>query len=301
MPATLTTDAVPETPLGELRVSKRAISPNNDGFSDNTTFDFEVGVDDKWWLMLVDEYTESVWEQSGSGSPATGITWDGITTAGNLVPDGDYEVQLYVLDAQGTPHLRDREKITVDLIPATLEVFKKASTTIGIKILDINPVAHWKFELFDTDDVLVEQMEADGVPPTEVVLSSLQGQPLAPYTCKLRVQDIAGNQSVQQVQLHLGEEQQAVLGAEHPSTGDPQPKLTLMVGSFVEPFFAKQMEAQLRHQNPYQKVAIYTATVEGKTRHRVTIGEFSEREDAAGLRQRIQETLGVEPVLITVQ
>ena len=301
MPTSLTTDTVPDVILGELKVSKRAISPNNDGFADSTTFGFEVGVGDKWRLMLIDEYTESVWEQSGTGSPAAGITWDGIAATGNLVPDGDYEVQLHVLDAHGTPHLKDREKVTVDLIPATLELFKKASTTVGIRIFEMNPVAHWKFELFDTDNVLIEQLEADGVPPTEVALSNLQGQPLAPYTCKLRVQDIAGNQSVQQVQLHLGVEQQAVLGAGPPSTGDPQPKLTLMVGSFVEPFYANQLKAQLRHQNPYQKVTIYTATIEGKTRHRVTIGEFSEREEAAGLRQRIQETLGVEPVLIAVQ
>ncbi len=301
MPTTLTTDAVPETPLGELQVSKRAISPDNDGFADSTTFNFEIGLNDEWWLVLIDEYTESVWEESGSGAPTAGITWDGTADSGNLVPDGDYEAELYVVDAQGTPHLRDREKITVDLIPATLELFKKTSTTVGIRILDINPIAHWKFELFDKDDVLVEQMEADGVPPTEVVLSKLQGQPLAPYTCKLRVQDIAGNQSTQQVQLQLGMEHQSVLGAEHNATDSPQPKLTLMVGSFVEPFYAEMLEAQLRHQNPDQKVAIYTATVEGKTRHRVTIGEFSEREEAAELQQRIQETLDVEPVLITVQ
>ena len=301
MPTTLTTDAMPETPLGELQVSKRAISPNNDGFSDNTTFYFEVGLNDTWRLMLIDEYTESVWEQSGSGSPTAGITWDGISDTGNLVPDGDYEAQLYVLDAHGTPHLRDREKITVDLIPVTLELFKKASTTVGIKTLDMNPLVHWKFELFDTKDVLIEQMEADGVPPTEVVLSNLQGRPLALYTCKLRVQDVAGNQSTQQVQLHLGMEQQSVRGAGNQSIDGPQPKLTLMVGSFVESFYAEQMEAQLRNQNPNQKVAIYTATVEGQTRHRVTIGEFSERSEAADLQQHIQETLGVEPVLITVQ
>ena len=127
MPATLTTDAVPDGPPGKLRASKRAISPDNDGFADNTTFNFEVGIDDKWRLMLIDEYTESVWEQSGSGSPIGGITWNGIADSGNLVSDGDYEAQLYVLDAQGTPHLRDSEKITVDLIPPTLELFKKSS------------------------------------------------------------------------------------------------------------------------------------------------------------------------------
>ena len=293
MPATLRTDAVLGTSLGDLQVSEHAISPNNDGFADSTTFHFEVSSDDKWRLMLIDEYTESVWEQSGNGSPLGGIIWDGIADTGNLVPDGDYEVQLHIWDAQGRPRLSDSEKITVDLIPTTLELFKKTSMTVGIKTLDSNPLAHWRLELFDTRDVLIEQMGADGMPPTEVVLSKLQGRPLAPYTCVLSVQDIAGNQSTQQVQLHLG--------TEHQSANAPQSKLTLMVGSFVEPHYAEMMEAQLQQQNPSQKVAIYIVTIDGKTRHRVTIGEFSEREEAADLRQHIQETLGVEPVLITVR
>lgn len=293
MPATLKTDAVLGTSLGDLQVSEHAISPNNDGFSDSTTFHFEVSSDDKWRLMLIDEYTESVWEQSGNGSSLGGIIWDGIADTGNLVPDGDYEIQLHIWDAQGRPRLSDSEKITVDLIPTTLELFKKTSTTVGIKTLDSNPLAHWRLELFDTRDVLIEQMEADGMPPTEVVLSKLQERPLAPYTCVLSVQDIAGNQSTQQVQLHLG--------TEHQSANAPQSKLTLMVGSFVEPHYAEMMEAQLQQQNPSQKVAIYIVTIDGKTRHRVTIGEFSEREEAADLRQHIQETLGVEPVLITVR
>ena len=311
MPTTLTTDTVPTTPFGELQISERAISPNNDGFADSTTFQFAVNANDKWWLMLVDEYTESVWEQSGSGSPPEGITWDGVADTGNLVPDGDYEVQLHVSDAQGTPHLSDSEKVTVDLIPTTLELFEKAPTTnqhgmrvwdsVGIKTLDINPLAYWRLELFDQHNVLVEQMEADGVPPAEVVLSKLQGQPIADYTCKLSVQDIAGNQSSQQVQLPLGVEPQKTLQTEHQSTNASQSKLTLMVGSFIEPYYAEMMEAQLRHQNPSEKVAVYIATIDGKTRHRVTIGEFSERKEAVDLRQRLQETLGVEPILITVQ
>ena len=301
MPATLTKGAVSGTPLGELQVSKGAISPNNDGFADSTTFHFAVDSEDKWRLMLVDEYTESVWEQSGTGSPSAGITWDGIADTGDLVPDGDYEAQLHVFDAHGTPYLTDSEKVTVDLIPTTLELFKKASTTIGIKTLDINPLVHWRLEVYDTHNVLIEQVEAGGVPPAQVVLSKLEGQPPAPYICKLSVQDIAGNQSAQQVELHLGIEGQGSFKTKYQPTGTSEPKLTLMVGSFVEPFFAEQMEAQLRHQNPSQKVAIRIATVEGKTRHRVTIGEFSEREEASDLRQHIQETLGVEPILITLQ
>ena len=201
MPATLTIHKnVSETSIRELHVSEWAISPNKDGFADSTTFHFEVGSNDKWWLILVDEYTERIWERSGSGSPVEGVTWDGIGNTGNLVPDGDYKVELYVSDAQGTLQLRDSEKVTVDLIPTT-----------------------------------------------------------------------------------------------------SKPRWTLMVGSFIERRYAERMEAQLRNQNPSHKVAIYTATVDGKTRHRVTIGEFTHHEEAADLQRHIQEILDVEPVLITVQ
>ena len=304
MPAILTIhNNAPETPIKELRVSERAISPNNDGFADSTTFHFEVGSNDQWSLILIDEYTERVWERSGSGSPAEGIIWDGIADTGNLVPDGDYEVELHVSDAQGALQLSNSEKVTVDLIPTALELFRGTPTinphgmrvwyAVNIKTLDINPLAHWKLEIFDTHNGLVEQMEAAGTPPTEVVLSKLQGRPLAPYICKLSVADIAGNRSSQQVQLHLGVEQQ--------STKASKSKWTLMVGSFIEPHYAERMKEQLQHQNPSHKVAIHLATIEGKARHRVTIGEFTHREEAADLRQHIQEMLDVEPVLITVQ
>ena len=304
MPATLTIHKnAPETSIRELHVSEWAISPNKDGFADSTTFHFEVGSNDKWWLILVDEYTERIWERSGSGSPVEGVTWDGIGNTGNLVPDGDYKVELYVSDAQGTLQFRDSEKVTVDLIPTALELFRGAATTnpqgmrvwhsLGIKTVDTNPLAHWKLKIFDARNVLIEEMEAAGMPPAKVVLNNLQRKPLAPYTCELSVQDIAGNQSTQRVQLHLGMEQGA--------TSLSKPRWTLMVGSFIERRYAERMEAQLRNQNPSHKVAIYTATVDGKTRHRVTIGEFTHHEEAADLQRHIQEMLDVEPVLITVQ
>ncbi len=304
MPAILTIDNnVSKTLIRELHVSEWAISPNNDGFADSTTFHFEVGSNEQWWLILIDEYTERVWERSGSGSPAEGIVWDGMADAGTLVPDGDYEVELHVSDAQGALQLSDSEKVTVDLMPTTLELFRGTSTinphgmrvwhTVDIKALDMNPLAHWKLEVFDTHNVLVEQMKAAGTPPTEVVLGKLQERPLARYICKLSVEDIAGNRSSQQVQLRLGVEQQ--------STKASKSKWTLMVGSFIERHYAERMQGQLQHQNPGHKVAIHRATIEGKTRHRVTIGEFTHHEEAAELRRRIQEMLDVEPVLITLE
>ena len=308
MPATLTPPAVnPETTAVELQLSAHTISPNNDGVADDTTFRFDLqGTDNaqqgadstlKWQLNIRDEYTESIWEKSGTGVPMEGIVWNGIANTGSLVPDGNYAVQLHLLDAEGRPHLKDSETLAVDLIPTTLELVGKTPTTVGVKTWDMSPLAHWKFELFDTANTLVEQLEGEGAPPEEIALSRVQAQPAATYTGKLHVQDIAGNQSTQQAELHLGIDNiDNQLAASAPTA-----KLTLMVGSFAESHNAEMLAESLRLLMPDEKVNIYTAVVDARTMHRVTVGEFVERSEAAELKQYIQETQGVEPVLITVQ
>ena len=188
----------------------------------------------------------------------------------------------------------DTQTVTVDLIPTTLDLFAKTPTTVGMKVWDINPLDHWKFELFDTKNALIEQAEGNGSPPTEVVLNKIQVDPSAVYTGKLHVQDIAGNQSTEQAQLQFGVNNQ-------PRSASVPSKMTLMVGSFVELYYAEAMEERLQLQNPDQKVALRVATVGGRTMHRVTIGEFSTRAESAELKQHIQETLGIEPVLIALQ
>ena len=295
MPETFEVD--PETIDGELDLSEPAISPNGDGVSDSTTFRLHLGEDGtaplRWQLDIQDEYAESVWVESGTGVPAEGVVWDGFADTGNLVSDGNYEVQFHILDAQDTLHFMDTETVTVDLIPTTLEVFAKTPTTVGVKAWDINPLTHWKLELFDTKNTLIEQAEGNGSPPAEVVLSKIQANPNVVYTCKVSVQDIAGNQSTEQTQLQFGMSSQA--------RKTPISKLTLMVGSFVERYYAEAMEERLRLQNPSEKVALHVATVDGRTVHRVTIGEFATQSESVALKQHIQETLGIEPVLISLQ
>lgn len=302
MPTTLTPKVVnPETVTVALQLSVPAISPNNDGVADNTTIQFNLREDDnsraiKWQLNIRDEYTESIWKKSGTGVPADGVVWDGIANTGSLVPDGHYDVQLHLLDAQGKAYLKDSEKLAVDLIPTTLELFGNTPTTVGVKTLDMSPLAHWKLEVFDAGNTLVEQIEGDGSPPAEIALSKIQAQPAATYTCRLHVEDIAGNRSTQQAQLQLGIDSQPTVA---PTT--PTAKLTLMVGSFAESGNAEMLAENLRWLYPDEKVEIYTAVVEARTMHRVTIGEFNARSEASDLKQHIQETQGVEPVLITLQ
>ena len=310
MPATLPPPVVnPEAVIVELQLSASTISPNNDGVADNTTIRFSLQEDDnaqvatssaiKWQLNIRDEYTESVWKKTGTGVPAEGIAWNGIANTGSLVPDGNYEVQLHILDAQGKPHLKDSEKLAVDLIPTTLELFGKTPTTVGVKIWDMSPLAHWKLEVFDTANTLVEKLEGEGSPPDEIALSKVQAQPAATYIGKLHVQDIAGNQSTQQAVLQLGTDSQSTAAPTAAVT--PTTRLTLMVGSFAESRNAEMLAENLQWTYPDEKVQIYTAVVDTRTMHRVTIGEFNARAEAANLKQHIQETQGVEPVLITLQ
>ncbi len=295
MPKTL--DANPETDVNrrELQLSNNAISPNSDGVADSTTFQFSVRANDKWRLTLRDAYTEQVWEKTGTGSLSEGVVWNGMGTSGKLVPDGDYVLQLHIIDSEGNAHLRHSKKVTVDLIPSTVDVSKKSSTSVGIKVFDINPITEWKLDIYDASNTLVENSEGKGSPPETIVLTKVPQSTTAKYRFALTVKDIAGNQSIQQAQLQFGSGN----ADSNTQVVTDEPKLTLMVGSFGERRNANMLAENLRRLYPNETVKIYTATVNGDAMHRVTIGTFVERSEASGLMQQIQESQGVEPILIT--
>lgn len=297
MPKTLDADVAVEVPAEELQLSDSAISPNGDGVADTTTFRFKVRTNDKWQLTLRDAYTEQVWEKSGTGSPAEGVVWNGMGSDDKLVADGDYVAHLYIIDVKGTSHLRNSKKVTVDLIPATVEIAKKTPASVSTKTWDINAIANWKLEIFDGGNKLVEKSEGNGSPPEAIVLTKVPQLASSTYRCTLSVQDIAGNKSVQQAQLQFG----GGTADGGTQTVNKKPKLTLMVGSFTERRNANMLSENLQRLYPNEKVKIYTATVNERTVHRVTIGEFAVRSEASGLKQQIQESQGVEPVLITPQ
>lgn len=294
MPKTLEANTDSNGTSRELQLTKSAISPNGDGIADSTVFNFIVRPNDKWRLILSDAYTEQVWEKSGTGTPTDGIVWNGIGTDGNLVDDGDYVLQLHIIDAKGNAYLRQSKKVIVDLIPTTLEFIKKGSKSVGVKAWDINAIADWKLEIFDADDNLVEESEGKDAPPETIVLSKVPQLATTTYRFELTVNDIAGNQTVQQAQLQFGGESVAST----PQVENDQPKLTLMVGSFGERRNANMMADNLKRLYPNETVKIYNVTINGNVLHRVTIGSFIERSEATNLIQQIQESQGVEPVLI---
>lgn len=297
MPKTLDVKTENESNTGDLQLTEQAISPNSDGLADSTTFNFNVKADEKWELTLSDAYTEQVWKQTGTGTPQQGVTWNGMGSDGKLVSDGDYVAQLHIVDEKGTLHPRNSSKITVDLIPTTVDISKKAPGTVGVLTWDTNPIANWKLEVFDANDVLIEENEGKGKPPETIVLSKVSQLPERTYKFALSVQDIAGNKNTKQTELTFGRAT-TISGNQNVAQ---KPKFTLMVGSFSERRNADLMAANLQNLHPDQKVKIYTVTLDGKTMHRVTVGEFVEREDATILKQQIHDSQGVEPILTTPQ
>ncbi len=294
MPKTLNFDAEPVGSPDELELTESAISPNSDGIKDSTTFRFKVRANEKWKLILHDAYTEVVWEKSGASSPGD-IIWNGMGSDGKLVPDGDYVLQLHVVDSQGNLHLRNSKKLTVDLIPTTIELSKTGAKGVGVKVWEINQIANWKLEIYDTNNDLVENSEGIGAPPETIVLTKVPQMTTMAYRFVLDVEDAAGNQSSQQTQLQFG---RGSTGGET-QTVNATSKLTLMVGSFAERRNANMLSENLQRLYPDETVKIYTVTVNGQALHRVTIGVFTERSEASVLKQQIQESQGVEPILIT--
>lgn len=294
MPKSLEPDVEVKTPAGKLELTETAISPNNDGIADATTFKFRVKANDKWQLTLHDVYTEKVWEVDGTGTPVKGIQWNAVGDDGKLVSDGDYVLQLYIIDSEGKAHLRNTEKVTVDLIPATIEIEKNGTNSISIKTTDINSIAEWTLEVFDAKNNLVEKKVGNGTPPENVVFNKLTSG--SSYTFAMNVQDIAGNMSNREVKLDFGNVAQDIA-----PVLDDELKMTLMVGSFSKEFNATLLAETLKSLYPNEKVMIYTVTVNGSSMHRVTIGEFSDRSDSETLKQEIHDSQGVEPVLITPQ
>lgn len=295
MPKTLNPDVKNNVSAAELELSEAAISPNNDGTKDSTKFRFKVKANTKWKLTLRDAYTEAVWEKSGTGPPAEDIVWNGMGNDGKLVPDGDYVLQLQIIDVQGNLHLRNSKKLTVDLIPTSVELTKAGNKSVSVKVWEINQIADWKLEIFDTNNKLIENSEGRGAPPETIVLTKVPQLTTTTYKFTISVQDVAGNQSNHQAELQFGSgntitDSQTVIET---------PTLTLMVGSFAERRNADMLSENLQRLYPDETVRIYIATVNGQTLHRVTIGAFAERAEASALKQQIQESQGVEPILIT--
>ena len=319
-----------------LHISEKAISPNGDDVKDETFLDLEISEDQAWELEIQKDADQSESNQilqrySGTGLPSTKIIWEGEDDAGNRVSDGVYIARLFTVDGANNRQLQSEERITVDTIPASLEisaepVFASPKATdvdrqtaaqmakVHLQVSDLNPIARWELQFFDGDQKLVHRIDDEGEPSNMVIWNNRKQSKDSPngvYRCVLTVHDTAGNRSTGEASFSvirvdeedIGHEEREVIATrseEKQEVADASgalPKYTLMVGSFQNRRNAESLIESLDALELGAKTDLTEVVIRSKLWYRVTIGGFYNREDAAGLINQVVE-LGMEPLLI---
>ncbi len=314
-----------------LHISEEAISPNGDGVQDQTVFDFEVPKGQAWELEIRDSNSQSesgkIFQRyTGTGLPSTKIVWEGEDDAGTQVKDGIYLVRWFTTDQVGSRQLQAEKMITVDTTPASLEISAEPPilgmsngeetvlqiAKLHLQVSDLNTIARWELEFFDSDEKRVHHIDAEGAPSDSVIWNNWQqlvdGQePL--FRCVLTVHDIAGNRSTDETSFSVVRVEEespdasqgevvAEPSEEKQETFSPEPRYTLMVGSFQNRKNAESLVEALEALELGAKTHLTEVIVRSRRWYRVTMGGFHNREDADELISQVVK-LGIEPLLIT--
>ena len=337
-PTRLAPIVMPEPISYVLHISEKAISPNGDDVKDQTVFDFEVA-EGQAWELEIQKHTDQgesrkIFQRySGTGLPSTKVAWEGEDDAGNRVRDGAYIARWFTVDQTGKRQLQSEGIITVDTTPASLgistepPIFGSSGTTtsgketvlqmpkVHLQASDLNPLARWELQFFDSDQKLVHRIDEEGEPSDTVVWNNWKesdDSKNVAYRCVLTVYDIAGNRSAGEASFSIvkideedsGEKQGAVVAIpseekqEIADAFSAEPRYTLLVGSFQKRKNAESLIESLEALELGVKTHLTEVIVRSRLWHRVTIGGFHNREDADGLIDEVAE-LGMEPLLIT--
>lgn len=211
------------------------VSPNNDGVKDTAVLGFTVkvklrslaGYIPKYGIQVIDKDGNVVNEIEGkekrdiSGLEAIGreyeyfemrreIMWDLRGPDGNIVPDGDYTVRVWVQDANRNRSELDIEKFIVDTAaPEVSLAFENGAETVWfspkgdrktVKILvNGGTEALWVLQIVDKEDEPVVTKRINDEALDEFVWDGCDdnGMPVADgcYAFKVMGEDYAGNKS----------------------------------------------------------------------------------------------------------
>lgn len=211
------------------------VSPNNDGIKDTAVLGFTVkmklrslaGYIPKYGIQVVDKDGKSVNEIEGkekrdiSGIESIGreyeyfeirreIMWDLRGLDGNIVPDGEYTVRVWVQDASRNRSEMDIEKFIVDTVAPKVELaFENDADTVWfspkgerktVKILvNGDKEAMWVLQIVDKEDEPVVTKRLNDEALTEFVWDGCDdnGNLVADgaYAFKVMGEDYAGNKS----------------------------------------------------------------------------------------------------------
>lgn len=113
-----------ETPV-LLTSSYDYFSPNGDGSKDTINFLPKLQVREgivRYTLEVVTENGEPVFTRNGSGNVPESLMWDGFSSAGGRVEDGEYRAKLEVLYANGNNPQAETQLFTIDTVYPAITV-----------------------------------------------------------------------------------------------------------------------------------------------------------------------------------
>ena len=211
------------------------VSPNNDGIKDTAVLGFTVkvklrslaGYIPKYGIQVIDKDGNVVNEIEGkekrdiSGIEALGreyeyfemrreIMWDLRGPDGNIVPDGDYTVRVWVQDANRNRSELDIEKFIVDTAAPKVDLaFENGAETVWFSpkgdrktvtiLVNGGTEAFWVMQIVDKDDEPVVTKQLKDVALDEFIWDGCDdnGKQVADgnYAFKVMGEDYAGNKS----------------------------------------------------------------------------------------------------------
>ncbi|MEI8218514.1 MAG: OmpA family protein, partial [Elusimicrobiota bacterium] len=199
----------------ELTVSPRIFSPNNKGATDSVSFVPAVKVIKnirEWALTIRDRSNTPVKIFSGKGRLPAMLTWEGQTTEGSYVGEGQYYAQFSV-DGDGRKQaVSDVVEIVADLTPpaVSLQVSNETlspggeglheGTTFYISATDLNGIDAWVLQINNARGKPVKIFKSSSDKPAAIYWDGTDDYynavvPNAVYTALLSATDKAGNYS----------------------------------------------------------------------------------------------------------
>ena len=209
------------------------ISPDGNGIQDSAVLDFKVKIyvkskkgyvpeyglriknssgdvltevieteksDINWFIRIFTKYSEFTLEKS--------VAWDGLDTEGNKVPDGVYNVELWVKDSSGNIDDVALDDFVVDIAPPSVDLVKPDNVIFSpnndgnldllvIKQENSTSEALWTGEMLDSDNNVVKtfKWENTSLPPVEWNGLDDNGNSAADglYSYRINSTDLSGN------------------------------------------------------------------------------------------------------------
>ena len=190
---------------------KLALSPNDDGFSDDVTLAGILSDVHDWQVEITDDDGQLVRSVRGTGESLS-VVWDGRDVNGAIVTDGDYWARLTITLPDGRLHIIDRfAEIALDTTGPALALTAPAAgaevfNTVDIVGTAVDPqLVRRGLHLFDADERVLAEFAIGDAPVDNDVLTAWVTGDFAnqPVTGRLSAMDELYNRSESRVSWRI--------------------------------------------------------------------------------------------------